>query len=117
MRIAVWHNLPSGGGKRALYHHVRGLVGRGHVVDSWCPPTADPTFLPLSELITEKVVPLGGPAERRLGYLGGKLGWFTKPYRTVMTNIRAMDQHCRQCADEINRGNYDLLFANSCVWF
>jgi len=35
MKIAVWHNLPSGGGKRALYHHVRGLVERGHRVESW----------------------------------------------------------------------------------
>jgi len=30
LKIAVWHNLPSGGGKRALYQHVKGLVDRGH---------------------------------------------------------------------------------------
>jgi hypothetical protein len=30
MKIAVWQNLPSGGGKRALYYHVRGLVELGH---------------------------------------------------------------------------------------
>ena len=57
MRIAVWNNLPSGGGKRALYHHVKGLVERGHHVESWCPPTADRTYLPLSELVEEHVVP------------------------------------------------------------
>lgn len=32
MKVAIWHNLPSGGGKRALYLHTRGLVERGHVV-------------------------------------------------------------------------------------
>ena len=32
MRIAVWHNLPSGGAKRALWHHVQGLVGRKEAV-------------------------------------------------------------------------------------
>jgi hypothetical protein len=32
MKIAVWYNLPSGGAKRALYYHVRGLVERGHTV-------------------------------------------------------------------------------------
>jgi len=42
MRIAVWHNLPSGGAKRALYDHVRGLVDRGHSIESWCLPTSDP---------------------------------------------------------------------------
>ena len=37
MRIAVWHNLLSGGAKRALHDHVRGLVMRGHHVESWSP--------------------------------------------------------------------------------
>ena len=56
VKIAVWHNLPSGGGKRALYYHVRGLVERGHTVESWCPPTADLSYLPLRELISEHAV-------------------------------------------------------------
>src|SRR5216683_3299275 len=65
VKIAVWHNLPSGGGKRALYYHVRGLVERGHTVESWCPPTADVSYLPLRELIPEHTkpfdwVPFGG---------------------------------------------------------
>jgi len=58
LRIAVWHNLPTGGGKRALYCHVRGLVERGHTVEAWCPPTADQAHLPLSALIPEHIVPL-----------------------------------------------------------
>ncbi len=58
MRIAVWHNLPSGGGKRALYEHVRGLIQRGHYVEAWCPPTASQTYLPLSLMIKEHVTPL-----------------------------------------------------------
>jgi glycosyltransferase involved in cell wall biosynthesis len=28
-----------------------------------------------------------------------------------------MDRHCQQCAEEINRGGFDLLFANSCQFF
>src|ERR1039458_290172 len=36
MRIAVWQDLPSGGGERALYDHVSGLVAHGHYVESWC---------------------------------------------------------------------------------
>ena len=61
MRIAVWHNLPSGGGKRALYDHVRGLVTRGHTVEAWCPPSANCEFLSLSSLIREHVVDLALP--------------------------------------------------------
>ena len=63
LRIAVWHNLPSGGGKRALYDHIQGLVARGHYVESWCPPTADQEFLPIGELVNEHVVALD-PVER-----------------------------------------------------
>jgi hypothetical protein len=58
LRIAVWHNLPGGGGKRALYDHVRGLVARGHHVESWCPPTADQAFLSIGDLVHEHIVPL-----------------------------------------------------------
>ena len=64
MKIAVWHNLPSGGGKRALYDHVSGLIGRGHTVEAWCPPTADSKFLPLSGLVREHVVDLAWPVPK-----------------------------------------------------
>jgi glycosyltransferase involved in cell wall biosynthesis len=113
MKIAVWHNLPSGGGKRSLYHHVRGLLERGHIVESWCPSTADQTYLPISELTTENILPLSWksrsskvPANRILSR-----------YHTVTDKIAAMDEHCKQCADEINRGDFDVLFVNPCTFF
>src|SRR5215470_20410336 len=58
VRIAIWHNLPSGGGKRALYNQIQGFLKRGHTVESWCPSTADQTYLPLGDLVPEHVVPL-----------------------------------------------------------
>ncbi|HEX9918796.1 MAG TPA: glycosyltransferase family 4 protein, partial [Pyrinomonadaceae bacterium] len=33
-----------------------------------------------------------------------------------LTQIDALDRHCRLCADEINRGEFDLLFANSSLY-
>lgn len=110
MKIAVWHNLPSGGGKRALYYHVRGLVERGHTVESWCPPTADQTYLPLKDLITEHVVPM--PWQPRTAKT--RFGTPAAYYYNVVGLTKALDQHCRQCAEEINRGKFDLLFTNSC---
>ena len=113
MRIAVWHNLPSGGGKRALNAHVRGLLARGHAVDSWCPPTADPSYLPLSDVIPERTKPL-----ERVSFEGRTP--FTRwigPYKDMTAKLGAMDRHCRACADEINAGGYDVLFANSCMFF
>ena len=58
MRVAVWHNLPSGGAKRALRGHVEGLIARGHHVEAWCPPLADRSFIPFEDLIPEHVVPI-----------------------------------------------------------
>jgi glycosyltransferase involved in cell wall biosynthesis len=37
----------------------------------------------------------------------------TRGYGATVDCLRAMDRHCRQCANEINRGVFDLLLANS----
>ncbi len=112
MKIAIWHNLPSGGGKRALYHHVKGLLERGHTLEAWCPPTADQTYLPLSDLIQENIVPLDQAIERV-----GRINQFLSPYQRVVDSIHAMNRHCQQCADEINCGAFDVLLANPCTFF
>lgn len=113
MKIAVWHNLPSGGGKRALYDYVHGLIERGHTVEAWCPPTADQTYLPLSTLCEEHVVPLA--TARPWSWL--RKGRVLVDYWEMSDRLSAMDGHCRACATQINRGDFDVLFANSCVFF
>jgi len=109
MRIAVWHNLPSGGGKRALYDHVCGLIAGGHHVEAWAPPTRNPDYLPLSDIIPEHIVPLELPTGRTLSE---KLQ--LRSYADRL--IAGMDAHCRQCASEIEAGGFDVLFANSCMF-
>jgi glycosyltransferase involved in cell wall biosynthesis len=113
MKIAIWHNLPSGGGKRALNHLVSGLLARGHSVESWSPPTAELSYLPLGGLINEHVIHLSWqePQDR------GRLSYLTGHYRDVAGNIAAIDRHCERCAAEINAGGFDLLFANPCQFF
>ena len=49
MRIAVFHNLPSGGAKRALYSFVKCLKNVGNQVDIHVPSTADERYLPLKD--------------------------------------------------------------------
>jgi glycosyltransferase involved in cell wall biosynthesis len=113
MKIAVWHNLPSGGGKRALYHHVKGLVERDHTLESWCPSSADQTFLPLNKLIKENIIPLDQPTKSRSNFISS----FFSSYGKIIDTINIMDKHCQQCADAINRGGFDVLFANACMFF
>ncbi|HEX8458787.1 MAG TPA: glycosyltransferase family 4 protein [Pyrinomonadaceae bacterium] len=112
MKIAVWHNLPSGGGKRALYYHVRGLLARGHTLESWCPSTADQSYLPLGELIPEHILTLDWQP-RAQKKLAAKLSTLRLD---PLARVEALDRHCRRCAEEINQGDFDLLFANSSLY-
>lgn len=105
MRIAVWHNLPSGGGKRALYEQVRGLVARGHHVEGWRAPSADAGYLPLTDWISETVIPMHRPARRHK--------W--NAYAKRMARLRRLDEHCRLCAAEIDAAGFDLLLAGPCL--
>jgi glycosyltransferase involved in cell wall biosynthesis len=111
MKIAVWHNLPSGGGKRALYYHVGGLVERGHSVEAWCPSTSDRNYLPLSKLIREHVLPINIPHRNKF-MARTPLPEF---HGDQLRQAKALDEHCQRCAEEINRGDFDILFANSSV--
>ena len=111
MKIAVWHNLSSGGGKRALYHHVRGLVERGHQLDVWCPEGVDADYLPLSEHGRVRGIPLSfatNPHKPRW------MPWCLRDYRFARAQVVALDEHCRYCAAQVERGGYDVLFANAC---
>ncbi len=115
MRIAVWHNLPSGGGKRALYDHVRGLTARGHDVTAFCPPSADQDYLPLAPIVPEHVLPLTEPDPppaplrwlmQRAGASAGRL-----------PEIPPMLAHAAAFAAIVERGDFDVVLASSCRTF
>ena len=50
MRIAVFHDLPSGGAKRTLYETVKRLVPK-HTVDVYALSTADEAYADLRPLV------------------------------------------------------------------
>ena len=113
LKIAVWHNLPSGGGKRALYYFVRGLVERGHKLACWSLDTATHSYLPLSEFASEHVI--------SSAFKGGSRKSFTDKWRPdvnqAVDRMRAFDEACQRCAHEIEAGDFDVLFANSALHY
>ena len=113
LRIAVWHNLPSGGAKRALWHYVSGLVQRGHHVEAWCPPTADRSYQSLEDICPEHVVPLtvygSATAPKFIRWVANNV--------IVRRQIRAMREHSRACAKQIQAQGFDVLLANACSSF
>jgi glycosyltransferase involved in cell wall biosynthesis len=114
MKIAVWHNLPSGGGKRALYDQVRGLVARGHEVEAWCPPTADQGYLPLSDVVREHIVPLALELPKQSPSFLQKLHPL---HWSARARLEAMNRHSIECARQIHAKGFDLLFAGCCFIF
>lgn len=111
MRIAVWHNLSSGGASRVLFDQASGLVRRGHHVEVWSPATADHAFLPLDASVEERVLELSGVDGRPRSL----------SLREIVSGRRddivAMDQHGRAVAEQIDQGDFDVLLANCCRFF
>lgn len=111
LRIAIWHNLPSGGGKRALFDQVQGMLARGHQVEVWCPPTADLSYLPLNSIVKERVLPFD---------VRTPPGWLDRlSHKAAVAYLKqqqyeALDRHCRRCAREIEEGGFDVLLASVC---
>jgi glycosyltransferase involved in cell wall biosynthesis len=79
-------------------------------VEVWCPPTADRTFLPFGTDVREHVVDLAPTSAPRRSET-----W--QLTLQIERSLAAMEAHCRQCAAEIDQRGFDVLFANSCMFF
>lgn len=111
MRIAIWHNLPSGGGLRVLDDQIRGLYGLGHELHLWSPPTAarcDSSSL----ATTSRQLSLTLPDRRR-----GGLGPLRSAWRGRRDDLDAYADHAKRCAKQISGLGPDVVLAHSCQFF
>ena len=93
-----------------MFYHLQGLKERGHQIEIWTTPQADNQYLDFNSIGPIHVVPFDSPGESvpmrdRFGYLG-----FHQD-----TAMRSMIAHSHVCAEQIQAGNFDVLFANSCM--
>jgi glycosyltransferase involved in cell wall biosynthesis len=109
VHIGVWTNLGSGGGQRALYDQVHGLVARGHAVEVWAPPTADRSMLDVGALAPYHVVPFSKWPRR----LADRL---TPPF-DLPARIEAMKGHSQQVAREMSDAGCEIVFSATCQYF
>jgi glycosyltransferase involved in cell wall biosynthesis len=105
MRIAIWHNLGSGGGKRALFNHVKVLKENGCYLESWTTDMSS-DYLSLSELIIEHRKGIKAEYDRLLK--------IKNPVRKENKIFKLINDHCIECIKEIESKQFDLVFANSC---
>ena len=107
MRIALYHNLPSGGAKRAVYEWVRRLVAE-HTIDVYSLTTADHAFCDIRPFASKhKVYEF---STRRL--LQSPLGRLNQMER--WQDLGDLNKLHQKIAKEINAGEYDVFFANPC---
>ena len=105
MKIAVFHNLPSGGAKRALYGFVNYLTKVSHLVDVYVPSTANEDFLPLKNIVNKvNVFPV------RRTFAGSIYSAF-KYILPIRISLRDLEKTEKEIADVINRQDYDVVFS------
>ena len=111
LRIAVWHDLPSGGGRRAMTAHVEGLVERGHTVAVWSTPQeAGPLRLrpELGPFVSQTTVPIPEAGQGLAAF--AQLVRSADRVPTVISNLR---EHLNTVTSQVRAWGAQLLFAGS----
>jgi len=109
MRIALFHDLPSGGAKRTLHELVKRLAQR-HDIDLYTLATADEEFCDLRPwLHARHEFPFGpSPLFRRpFGRLNQLQRW---------RDLVRLDGLSRRIAAAVDAGRYDVLLAEPSMW-
>jgi glycosyltransferase involved in cell wall biosynthesis len=112
MRIALFHNLPSGGAKRHTYEQVRELVQRGHEIVEFAPTTADLDYCSFAPYVKEQRIFELRPVrqmQRRIPLLTP----YVHTLQGIMT-LRRTEQLNQTIAREIDADNFDLVFVKDC---
>jgi glycosyltransferase involved in cell wall biosynthesis len=109
MRIALFHNVPSGGAKRAILEWAQRL-NRNNIIDVYSLSTADHNFCDVRPLVHKHTV---YPFRPRNLYRS-PLGRFNQLQR--WRNLNDLEMLNQQIASDINSHKYDILFANTCIF-
>lgn len=108
LKIAVFHNLPSGGAKRALYNYIKYLASSGHEIDVFVPETADENFLALKEITNDlKVFPVRTSFLK--WWIYSKLN--PKIPSTDLISMKALKSSEKNIATAVNNGGYDVVLS------
>lgn len=113
MKIAIVHNLPSGGGKRALYEFSRHLHAGGHALDVYQLSQANDQFLPLAPF-AHRFVKVDFPAFRlwQTRLLPFLLQYLNLPRK--LTYLHRLDACYARLARQIDQHHYDVAFVHHC---
>ncbi len=109
MKVAVVHNLPSGGARRTLVEQCRGLRLRGHRVEAFFPDTSDEAFAPLAPVVDAvRVWRLPAPPDREASLFGQ-----VRPASVVAVArlVRSLARVHREMAAAVDGAGFDVVLA------
>jgi len=109
MRIAIFHNLPSGGAKRALYEWTQRLAG-SHSIDVFTLSTADHAFCDIRPVVQQHRV-FDFTPHRSFESPWGRLNRLQR-----WRDLGKLTRLDRRIAHEINTGDYDVGFVHTCIY-
>jgi glycosyltransferase involved in cell wall biosynthesis len=107
MKIAIFHNLPSGGAKRALYGLVKGLINAGCFIDAYTLSTAEEEFWPLKDIVDNLTVL---PVRRTLSGLVKSALKYVLPIREYKVSLADLEEAQKRLSAIIDKGGYDIVF-------
>lgn len=112
MRIALFHNLPSGGAKRHTYEQVKELARRGHVIVEYAPSTANMDYCSFMPFVKEQRV-YEAP---RLNLTHKRLPLVTPYFHALQlaAYLRQTDDVNMTIARSIDSEQYDLALVKDC---
>lgn len=99
MKIAVFHNLPAGGQKRALYEQVKRL-SRNHTLDLYTLSITNESFLPLKPFVRKHFT----------------VDYYPPPHfpQSVFSIYFNLPNAYKILANKINNKDYDVVYVNPC---
>jgi len=100
MRVAIFHNLGSGGAKRALYTFSKFLTKSGHTVEVFVPSTADERYSPLENLVSKVTI---FDVKRTIS------GLISSELRNYLLSLSALERTEQNIADTINAQDFDVV--------
>lgn len=109
MRIALFHNLPSGGGKRALFEWTRRLA-KEHTIDVYSMTSADHDYCDIRPYVSQYNV-FEFVSRPRFESPFGRLDQYQR-----WQDLGDLERLNRQIAGQINDGDYDVIFVNPCMY-
>jgi glycosyltransferase involved in cell wall biosynthesis len=107
MRIAIFHNIPSGGAKRTIYESTKRLSAR-HQIDVYTFTSANHEFADIRPFVQAYHTFEYHPSP----LLSSPFGRLNNAIR--LSDLRRMDHLSKWVAQKIETGSYDLAFIQPC---